>query len=82
MDDLEKRPKLSAKTTAVLAGAGVGGWIGSGIGIAGFFGAISGVLPVAVIGAYAAHRIYKAVTADDAEALDAVAAPPPQLPKK
>lgn len=47
----------AGKAAVVAAGAGLGAWAGAGIGIAGAFGAISGMLPLAVLGAYAAHKI-------------------------
>lgn len=47
----------AGKAAAVVAGAGLGAWAGAGIGIAGAFGAISGVLPLAALGAYAAHKL-------------------------
>lgn len=54
----EKSVKGGAgKTAAVVVGAGVGAWAGAGIGIAGAFGAISGMLPLAALGAYAAHKL-------------------------
>jgi hypothetical protein len=39
------------------AGAGVGAWVGSHMGIAMFGGAISGVLPVAALGVWAALKL-------------------------
>ena len=45
------------KAATVVAGAGLGAWAGAGIGIAGAFGAISGMLPLAALGAYAAHKL-------------------------
>ncbi len=58
------KPDPKGKLKAVAAGAGIGGLLGSSIGIAGAFGAISGVLPLALIGAYAAHRVHRAITSD------------------
>ena len=55
-----------AKKVAVAAGAGAGGLIGSGIGIAGAFGAISGALPLALLGAYLGHRLHKLVSSTQA----------------
>lgn len=51
------------KSVATVAGAGVGAWVGSSIGIAGFFGAISGAIPLALVGAYAARKLTKGKTA-------------------
>lgn len=46
----------------ICAGAICGGIVGSGFGIAGFFGAIAGTIPLAIIGAYIGWRISKAIT--------------------
>ncbi len=59
--------KKKSSTAAVGAGAVAGGLVGAKIGIAGFFGAISGVVPLALLGAYAGHKIYKAVKDGAAE---------------
>ena len=65
-----------AKNIATAAGAGLGAWVGSGIGIAGFFGAVSGAIPLALLGAYAGRKLMqsdfaaevkKSYTAKDAE---------------
>lgn len=53
----------SAKNVATVAGAGIGAWLGSSIGIAGFFGAVSGAVPLALIGAYATRKLVKSKTA-------------------
>ena len=49
---MPRRPRTSPQRWA-----GVGAWVGSGIGIAGFFGAVSGTIPVALLGAYAARKL-------------------------
>lgn len=54
--------KEGSSIGAVGAGAAAGGLLGAQIGIAGFFGAISGVVPLAILGGYVGHKIYKAVT--------------------
>ena len=41
----------------LLLGVVVGAFVGSGIGIAGFGGAIAGTVPLAVIGGYIGYRI-------------------------
>ncbi|MDE2414591.1 MAG: hypothetical protein KGM60_07515 [Comamonadaceae bacterium] len=46
-----------AKNIATAAGAGAGYLAGAGIGIAGFFGAVSGAVPLALVGAYAARKL-------------------------
>lgn len=46
------------------AGAGVGAMLGSGIGIAGGFGAISGVVPLALLGGYFGYKTYKFLTSN------------------
>lgn len=62
----EKNAKSGAgKAAVVVAGAGLGAWAGAGIGIAGAFGAISGVLPLAALGAYAAHKLAGTKVAKD-----------------
>ena len=66
-----QRKSRSGKAVVVTVGAGVGGWIGSGIGIAGAFGAVSGLLPLAVLGGYVAHRVHKAVTDEEKAAAKA-----------
>ena len=53
------------KAVVVAAGAGVGAWAGAGIGIAGAFGAISGIVPLALLGAYVAHKLVSAKAADE-----------------
>lgn len=54
--------KGHAATVAV--GATSLGAVGSKIGIAGFFGAIPATWPLALVGAYLAHRLYKAASLD------------------
>lgn len=49
------------KAVSVGVGAGLGAWAGAGIGVAGFFGAISGMLPLAALGAYIGHRLHRSV---------------------
>jgi hypothetical protein len=49
----------TGKKVSVAVGAGVGGVLGSSIGIAGFFGAVSGALPVALLGAYLGHKAHQ-----------------------
>jgi uncharacterized membrane protein YebE (DUF533 family) len=44
------------------AGAGLGAVLGSSVGIAGAFGAISGVLPLAALGGYLGFKAYKAIS--------------------
>lgn len=62
----EKNVKGGAgKAAVVVAGAGLGAWAGAGIGIAGAFGAISGMLPLAALGAYAAHKLAGTKVAKD-----------------
>jgi len=56
--------KGHAATVAV--GAISLGAVGAKIGIAGFFGAMNGMLPCAIIGAYIGHKVYKGVTGGDA----------------
>lgn len=56
-----------AKNIATVAGAGLGAWLGSGIGIAGFFGAVSGTIPVALLGAYAARKLVSGEFAEAAK---------------
>lgn len=58
--------KSGGKVAAVVGGLGLGAWAGAGIGIAGAFGAISGVLPVALIGGYLGHKLHKSVTSGEA----------------
>jgi uncharacterized membrane protein YebE (DUF533 family) len=53
--------KEGSSVGAVGAGAVAGGLVGAKIGIAGFFGAISGVVPLAIAGAYLGHKAYKAL---------------------
>ena len=36
---------------ATIGGAGVGGWLGSSVGLAGFWGGIAGTIPIAALGA-------------------------------
>lgn len=55
------------KNIATVAGAGLGAWVGAGIGIAGFFGAISGTIPVALLGAYAARKLVSGEFAEAAK---------------
>ena len=54
-----------ASTAGKVAGAGVGaaagGWLGSSIGIAAFGGAISGLLPLAIVGGVIGWGATKAV---------------------
>ena len=59
-----KMTKKSSKAAlgATGVGAGVGAVLGSGLGIAGAFGAISGVLPLAALGGYIGFKAYKALT--------------------
>lgn len=49
----------SGYVTAIIVGAISLGALGARIGIAGFFGGISGLIPLALIGAYIGHKIYK-----------------------
>lgn len=65
MKPTEDKGKGVGKAAAVAAGAGVGAWVGAGIGIAGAFGAISGMLPLAALGAYAAHKLTGAKAFDE-----------------
>ena len=46
-----KPREITAGVTGGMLGSATGGWIGSGIGIAGFGTAIAGTVPVSVIGA-------------------------------
>lgn len=54
-----------AKNIATAAGAGVGYWVGSGLGIAGFFGAVSGAVPLALAGAYLGRKFMKSEFAQE-----------------
>jgi predicted lipid-binding transport protein (Tim44 family) len=47
----------SRKIIGGAAGLGIGGWLGSSIGIAAFGTAISGLLPVALIGGYVGWKL-------------------------
>ena len=51
---LTKKVLKNAATTegvATIGGAGVGGWLGSSVGLAGFWGGIAGTIPIAALGA-------------------------------
>ena len=51
---LTKKVLKNATTTegvATIGGAGVGGWLGSSVGLAGFWGGIAGTIPIAALGA-------------------------------
>lgn len=60
MDEEKKGGGLGA----VGVGMATGGLLGAKIGIAGFFGAISGAVPLALLGAYVGHKVYKAATSE------------------
>ena len=48
---------MKPKIVCIVVGAVIGGWIGSSIGIPGFFGLIAGTLPLAGLGAYFGWRV-------------------------
>jgi len=51
---LTKKVLKNAATTegvATIGGAGVGGWLGSSVGLAGFWGGMAGTIPIAALGA-------------------------------
>ena len=48
---------MKPKIVCIVVGAVIGGWIGSSIGIPGFFGFIAGTLPLAGLGAYFGWRV-------------------------
>ena len=52
---------VSGEGAATATGAAVGGWFGSSMGIAAFGTAVSGLLPVAAVGAGAFYLGYKAI---------------------
>lgn len=56
------KKSLKGAVGATGVGAGLGAVVGSGIGIAGAFGAISGVVPLAAIGGYLGLKAYKALS--------------------
>lgn len=69
----EEKPTGVGRAIMVATGAGLGGWAGAGIGIAGAFGAVSGVLPLAVLGAYVGHRVHKWATDEEKRAAETIA---------
>ena len=53
-ETLTRKVLKNAATTegvATIGGAGVGGWLGSSVGLAGFWGGIAGTIPIAALGA-------------------------------
>lgn len=57
----EAKSIVGGKAAATGIGAGTGALIGAKIGIVGLGTAISGVIPVAVLGGYLGHKVYKAL---------------------
>ena len=61
---LTKKVLKNAATTegvATIGGAGVGGWLGSSVGLAGFWGGIAGTIPIAALGAGICYLGVKAI---------------------
>ena len=53
----------TAGKAGLVGGAAAGGWLGSSVGLAGAFGAASGLLPAALIGAWVGRKVLKKLTA-------------------
>jgi len=48
---------LDSRWIAAGCGGLIGGWVGSSLGITGFFGGIEGTIPIAAIGAFAGYLL-------------------------
>ena len=52
---------VTIEGVATIGGAGVGGWLGSSVGLAGFLGGIAGTIPIAALGAGICYLGVKAI---------------------
>lgn len=56
-----KMKDAAGNAVGVAAGAGVGGYLGSSIGIVALGGGITGIVPLTLLGGYAGYRVAKGI---------------------